>query len=774
MASPALDGYEQYYAEKLWSMIPAYYRDVDGENAPPGTLRALVEVISEQAAVLRRSQDRVWEDQFVERADDWAIAYLGDLVATRMVSALLPRSQRIDVAKTVYYRRRAGTLRVLEELISDIADWEGVVREGFRRLARAPHGLDPVASAARSGAWSGTPPGALPDLRQPLGAEWLGSAFDEYHHTPDLRRPRGRDGRYGISRLVFHLYRIPALSVEGVAPRLFSPIGGDPFYTFDPSGRDLPLFIRRTRSQAAAAATSYTSLFRIESSTSAWEGWTSAKPWQVPSPLRCRLLGDAVYELDADALAPVYTTLGAAARVALSGLYGLRVRGEARLRMLLSTTTPSLLFALADIREVCLIDDCGKAVLLGPATPSLRLLPIGSGAALAVHQVAADELSDPAVAFATWQLAGVDAERGRFVLEPGLAVDQPLTDYHYGFAAALGAGVYERNAVAWHDPAWFATLPLPAQLVSGGGALPAAPSHGVLEITDNLTYQGATNNGSVHELALRSSEGRRPYVLLDSDWQFTADAAGNAILLLEGLWLGAAGAPRELVLSGDFERVELRCCSLDPGGIAADGSVLPRVGIRIEGSVELLVIEASIIADITIVAGAVLGALRISRSIMQATAPLSLESAELHLAEVTVFNEIQGFRLWASNSLIASSVSMVDVQNGCFRFSAAHEASLEHVPHPHRSVFFADANPLFVSRSFGSPGYALLSEAPEAALTPSADSGDDRASIHSGADNEGEMGAYNALLFPVKRRALSAKVEEFLPFGLLPVFVNET
>jgi hypothetical protein len=773
MANPAFDGYEQYYAEKLWSMIPAYYRDLDGENAPPGTLRALVEVISEQAAVLRRSQDRVWEDQFVERADDWAIAYLGDLVATRMVAALLPRAQRVDVAKTVYYRRRAGTLRVLEELISDIPDWEGVVREGFRRLARAPHGLDPTPNAASSGAWSGTPPGALPDLRDPLGAELLGGAFDEYHHTPDLRRPRGRDGRYGISRLVFHLYRIPALLLEGVTPRSFSPIGGDPFYTFDPSGRDVPLFIRRTRSQAAAAATSRTSIFHVESGTSAWEGWTSAKPWQVPSPLRCRLLGDAVYELDADALAPVYAGLGAAQRAALSGLYGLRVRGETRLRTLLATTTPSLLFVHADIRELCLVADCGKAVLLG-ATPSLRLLPVGSGAALAVQQLAADELSDPAVTFAPWQLAAIDAERGRFVFEPGLAVDQPLTDYHYGFAAALGAGVYERNAVPWHDPAWFASLPLPAALVSGGGVVPAAPSDGVLEITDNLTYQGAVDNVAVRELSLRSTEGRRPYVLLDADWQFTADVAGNAILLLEGLWLGAAGAPRELVLSGDFERVELRCCSLDPGGIAADGSALPRVGIRIDGSVELLVVESSIIADITVSAGAVLGALRISRSIMQAATPLMLESAELHLTQTTVFNEIQGFRLWASNSLIGSRVSVVDVQNGCFRFSAAQEASLEQVPHPHRSVFFADEGPLFVSRRFGSPGYALLSEAPEAALTPGADSSDDRASIHSGADNEGEMGAYNALLFPVKRRALSAKVEEFLPFGLLPVFVNET
>src|SRR5690349_11747928 len=140
MAS-ADDRFESYYAEKLWELIPSYYRDLDGNAEPRGALRALVEVIADQAAVLRRSQDRLWEDQFIERADDWAVPYLGDLVATRMVSSLLARERRIDVAKTVYYRRRAGTLRVLEELIADIGGCEGVVREGFRRLVRTPHGL---------------------------------------------------------------------------------------------------------------------------------------------------------------------------------------------------------------------------------------------------------------------------------------------------------------------------------------------------------------------------------------------------------------------------------------------------------------------------------------------------------------------------------------------------------------------------------------------------------------------------------------------------------
>jgi hypothetical protein len=113
MPDPAADGYERYYAEKVWDLIPATHRHEDGIAAQPGVLRAIVEVVAAQAALLRRSQDRLWEDGFIELCDMWAVPYIGDLVGTRMVSALDPRGQRVDVAKTIYYRRRKGTVRVL-------------------------------------------------------------------------------------------------------------------------------------------------------------------------------------------------------------------------------------------------------------------------------------------------------------------------------------------------------------------------------------------------------------------------------------------------------------------------------------------------------------------------------------------------------------------------------------------------------------------------------------------------------------------------------------
>jgi hypothetical protein len=140
-----LDHYEAYYADKLWNLIPAVYRAEDTDQFDAyGPLRELVDRIGAQAAVLRRSIDRLWEDQSIETCDDWVIPYIADLLATNLVNSLDARGQRIDVAKTIYFRRRKGTLAILEEIAADITGWDARVVEFFRRLGRTRHNLDPA------------------------------------------------------------------------------------------------------------------------------------------------------------------------------------------------------------------------------------------------------------------------------------------------------------------------------------------------------------------------------------------------------------------------------------------------------------------------------------------------------------------------------------------------------------------------------------------------------------------------------------------------------
>jgi len=55
------DGYDSYYAERLWQLLPAVYRAEDTDSlSSPGPLRELLDRIGVQLAVVRRSVDRLW------------------------------------------------------------------------------------------------------------------------------------------------------------------------------------------------------------------------------------------------------------------------------------------------------------------------------------------------------------------------------------------------------------------------------------------------------------------------------------------------------------------------------------------------------------------------------------------------------------------------------------------------------------------------------------------------------------------------------------------
>jgi len=113
--------------------------------------------------------------------------------------------------------------------------------------------------------------------------------------------------------------------------------------------------------------------------------------------------------------------------------------------------------------------------------------------------------------------------------------------------------------------------------------------------------------------------------------------------------------------------------------------------------------------------------------------------------------------------LIQGAVRVLDNQHGCFRFSAANDAPDKLMPRQYQSHLFAPQIPnhFFTSRRFGDPGFAQLSAT--ASQT-----------VSRGAENRGEMGAFNTLLNPIKLDDLNSKVLEFMPFGLIPQFILET
>jgi hypothetical protein len=728
------DQYEAVYTEKLWSMLPEVYRYEDGAATPPGALRALIRTWAKQAAALRRSQDRAYADLFIELCSRWAVPYIGDLVGTRLISAFNPRGQRIDVAKTIYYRQGAGTLRVLEELIADITGWEGVVTEGWKRLARTPHNLD--LPPTMPGRLTRTPRAGSAELRRSESAHLVDSPFDEFYHTPDMRRDRP----YGIPKITFHLYRLNAVEVRGIDPRPHGAPEGSAF-TIDPSGRDVPLFARRSRPEFDT-------------------GWRSALEYELPAPIPCRLLADAHYRIPLQTPDALITEIGLtnAAADDLRTVIGVPFRRESDVRARLSMLASAAELTSAGVYPLILRDAlqeaCGKAALL---PSSIRV--VIDDVELARHELAAANLSE-------WEAsplhkrALIDPERGRLlVYDP--APQSVRVDVHYGSYMPFGAGGFTRTFTAEPD----------AQ-IAGGGALPTINPNEVTRIDDSLNYTMPPDVSGITQATIAAADPQRPYLALDADWTLTGEPASatnptDGVLTLDGLWLSAEGGARRVILAGDFEQVTLRYCTFDPGGIDSDGDPIPAVTLHITGYIELLVIERCALGAVRVLTaeGGAVETIAIRESVIQSRDPtipaLRVDSGMIDMAGVTVMGGVDVLRLYATDCLITGLVDVTDTQDGCFRFSAARRGS--RLPHPYESAALdaGMAKALFRADEYGQPDYAMLSyTAPE--------------NIARGGENGAEMGVFQQVGAPYKRDGLNAKIAEFMPFGLIPVTVWHT
>lgn len=749
----ARDHYREYYAERLWDWVPAIHRELDATDGA-GSFRALLKAIGSQMAVAKRSQDRLWDDMYVELADDWAVPYIAQLVATRLVSALNPRARRADVAKTIYYRRRKGTLAVLEQLLADMSGWDGKVVEEFRRLGRMRHGLD---GPARRGLVTLTPEGGLADLRSVRGARLAGDPFDEFHYTPETRRPNGRLGLRGIHTLGFHTYRLQSVEFDGVQPRLVDDVlGTRDGFTMDPSGRDIPLFAANTPPRD-------------------WVSWRTAREWELPRVIDCRLLNEAVFVIGDEEIAWILSGAPIAnladrqnAAADLRFIAAQRFVGrEAFQRVLGGLPSATVLTApgvLAGLLQRALIDTCGSAALLpdptglaaGGNAPALQVGFAGQPPVDRDHTRAANLDGWPMPVVAGIDLL-VDPATGRFLFDTAAKQPSDLrVRYRTGMAFSIGAGGYMREP----DP----TPPTVHWQQSSSAA--GVPANGIAEIDDSTTFTALPDQLAVTGTTVRAADGQRPYLRLQADWQLAA-VGSNRALLLDGLWIGPRPAGG-LVIDGDYASVTLRYCTLDPGGPDAMGSLLPPCDLIIKGTIDSLVIDRCILSGLHVGAGGGIDTITITDSIIDASQAgaegLIAPRAHLTIARSTILAPridqlcLHVERIDATDTLVAGLADVTDQQSGCFRFSARGAGSS--VPHPYESHELDDLERIFASRRFGDPQYMTLSpRAPQFLLT--------------GSEQGSEIGATCGELRPIKFDSLSTKVGEYMPFGRLPAYIME-
>ena len=751
----AQDGFDRHYAERIWALVPEVYRDADGRA--DGELRALVEIFARQAAIARRGVDRLWADTSPLDADDWAIPYIGALIGARPVSSRNRAGQRANLGRTIHYRRRQGTARLVETLADDIADWDAVASEAFKRLIRFRFGLD---GPPQPGPATGSPQWGYADLRDSRIGGLLDTGFDEFSHYPDFRRHRGRSGRYGIPKLNLHLFRQRAYAVDDSTPRRIEA----QHYTFDPSGREIPLFQPGDDDRGEC---------------------DSAREWEVRAPLSCRRLNAAMFSPDRDAAPDVPAGLADA----LAPIYGREFRTEAGLIEAANAALADAgMPALSDAQTAYLIEnsmqwDAPRRRLLSSEFPITRAVELALARPDPLDDIVfgpadlygADLSAWPDPAAPGWVRALADPARGRFRLAdpPGVDETLELRRYYYGIFHPIGAGTHERSPSASIGAVTASTGQPPAWPDF------SAPVNGTFRFTDNRSYAPVlAANGVIEvddDLLLLAGDQKRPFIELDPPGGILRIRAvtPDISLTLDGIWLSLLGGGNcRIILEGRWSRVVLRDCTLDPGGIRAANAAgvadpIPAVGLVFAGEVGHAVIDRCVTGYVREISNAVnpcsLDTLTVCNSIIDRPngKAIRLGNSRLRLDRSTVFGDIAAGGLDASESLVDGVIETADAQSGCFRFSAA--ASGGRVPHPYESHFFAGGLPAgsFVSRRFGDPGYGQLTET----ASPL---------IREGGEDATEMGAFHRALDPVKRRDLQAKLDEFTPINVIAQMVFET
>lgn len=246
--------YSNAPTDKLFNLLPAYVREEDERGGGP--LKALLRIVQQASDDIEDDIRQLHANAFIETCEPWVVPYIGELVGNvRLASseaALEPGAARdvfpdlrgprleplpvlrtrADVAKTIYYRRRKGTLPMLEELARDITGWQAHAVEFFERLIWTQCIRNRLRLQVRT-----------PDLRSVEACGRLATAFDDMSHMIDVRPPARDEGWHNIRNLGFFLWRLGAYPVENATPRRL----GDFRYHFSPLGNRAELFSARRR-----------------------------------------------------------------------------------------------------------------------------------------------------------------------------------------------------------------------------------------------------------------------------------------------------------------------------------------------------------------------------------------------------------------------------------------------------------------------------------------------------------------------------------------------
>lgn len=749
--------------DRLYDLLPAVVRLRDHDVGEP--LRALVQVVTSQVRLLEDDLDRLYDDWFVETCAPWVVPYIADLIGHAPIADADPSTSgseasvardalllpRREVAHTLRWRRRKGTLALLDEIAAEVTGWPAVAVEYGRRLVQSPS-LRLVDGDC----------GRTVDLRGGDALRRLGGPFDRLAHTPDLRRTTATTapGRYAPPSVVVFAWRLRAYPATRTPAARREDIGHHCF-TFSVLGNDAPLFVRQRRSPATAT--------RCGSGAE-----VEAARLDLPEPIDRAMLAT--------------TPSGDTRRVTASpDVYGLAKQDDGTVvAQSLAIWAPGW-----------------------PDAPGAEDEPIPASRVL-VADLDRWRYRPPAGFVAVDPVRGRIAFPPR--QSPPHAV---LVSYHYGFPAELGGGEYRRPVtqvagaqlirVAGVDALREALKPWSRGIDAHGRrtAPPPQPEHAVVEITDSDVYTLpiALTIAAGHTLQLRAAQRTRPVIRL-LDWQvdqsdsFAIDGGAGSRFTLDGLLVTGRGVR----IGGALASCTFRHVTLVPGWTLqpnCDPNQPAEPSIEVVDGSACITIAHSIVGSIQIDNDEVRTdpiVVRMRDSVIDATgancegteceaigaAGPRLAFATLSIERSTVIGRVMAHAIrLAQDSLFLGRVQVARRQVGCVRFCYVTPGS--RTPqrfHCQPDGVEADAvaagraagdataaidaarererarvRPRFDSVRYGTPTYCRLSTfaAPE---------------IAEGAEDESEMGVYHDLYQPQRAANLRTRLDEFTPAGV--------
>lgn len=693
-------------ADRLYSLLPAVYRQRDAEQGEP--LRALLAVLAQEFAALEENVEQLYDDQFIETCADWVAPYIGDLIGYRPLHGVSPRisSPRAEVAHTIAFRRRKGTALMLEELAQDVTDWPSHAVEFFEQLATTQY-MKHVRLHAPATA-------NTRDLRAMFE---LGGAFNKVAHTAEMRRPEKGSGKYNIPNVGIFLWRLLALRLSMLP---LTPDAGDASgrkFRVNPLGADLRLF-RRARTEDDIGHL--------------------AEPSNVPEPLSVRLMALAVHDAQ-QSLVP-------APDARLDDDYGV---GESI--TLFRPGNPPAPVPVGEVRVCDLRDilDAGGTVVGWNHEDGVPAGTIGIDPERGRVLLGAPADGPLLATFHHGQTRAIGGGEYERVLEGDDLVTQRTVSDGNALQPHLDA-IAGNGRLVIQDSRTYAQTPVfkvnavvvphaPGRRVVVTAANPARPlvaASGTVTLSigarGRLVIDGLVFSGGMLHLPASADDEPRELVLRDCT-------------LVPGRTLkadGSAGSPGavSLLIEHPFAKVTLERCITGPIHAVEDAEVQLSHCVVDAGSPE----NAAFAADAAGNTGAEL-------SVNECTVVGKVHTQVARLVSNSIFFARLGPQ---SGETWAAPVVVERRHEGCMRFSFVPKGSI--TPRRFKCVpddKHPDALPHFTSLRYGDPGYGQLRHA-----TPQA--------IREGASDGSEMGVLHALFQPQRETNLRIRLDEYLRFGL--------